>query len=41
MGFRENERAMIAVILKVREVQDFALPRKRGRPKKQKGRTKA
>ena len=36
-----NEKAMIHALSKVREMQDFVLPRKRGRPRKKKGTDKA
>ena len=32
-----NELAMIEAIAKVKDCQDFSLPKKRGRPKKNKG----
>ena len=38
-GFEvSNEKAMVAAIAKVKDCQDFVLPRRRGRPKKKKGR---
>ena len=35
-----DDRAMIIALAKVWELQDFVLPKKRGRPKKNKGRSK-
>ena len=33
-----NDKAMIASLVKVNQCQDFVMPRKRGRPKKNKSR---
>ena len=35
-----NEEAMIKALAKVHDCQDFVLPRKRGRPRKNKGKSK-
>ena len=35
-----NEKAVIEALAKIPECQDFIMPRKRGRPKKNKGKTK-
>ena len=38
MGFNiSNDEAMIKALAKVKECQDFVLPRRRGRPRKKKG----
>ena len=42
MGLKiSNELAMINALSKVKEYQNFTLPRRRGRPRKNKGNTKA
>ena len=35
-----NEKPIIVALVKVQECQDFILPRRRGHPRKNKGRTK-
>ena len=41
LGLRvSDDRAMVAALAKVQELQDFVLPRRRGRPRKNKGKSK-